>query len=170
MAAGVRSALVVALALALAPALGGCGKGGAVKAPKVFGGGSGLPSDALDAAIGRSIGDPTTCVLIANRADGKVLYQYGEGFNCERGLPACDRPGTLSARQALKLATSTSEGRMTSCNSDAAGDRSVGWAEGRITSSHNRDLVYSAVMEGERALPGREMAARLENEFQVVGL
>jgi hypothetical protein len=146
---------------------GACSKGGG---GSVFGGGGGLPSDALDEAIGRSIGDPTTCVLIANRADGKVLYQYGQGFNCERGLPACDRPGTLSARQALALATTGPEGRMTSCNSNAAGDRTVGWAAGRIASAHGRDLIYSAMMEGQRTLPGREMAARLEDEFRVVGL
>ena len=40
--------------------------------------GSGLPSDALDLQIGRAIGDPTTCVLIADRSSHKVLYSYGQ--------------------------------------------------------------------------------------------
>src|ERR1700760_2874590 len=64
-----------------------------------------LPSTALDQGIGAGIGDPTTCVLIADKTTGKVLYQYGEIFNCVRGLPACDRPGVFSARQALAFAT-----------------------------------------------------------------
>ncbi len=53
------------------------------------------PAAKLDALIGDYIGDPTTCVLIADRASGKVLYKYGANFNCVRALPACDRPGTL---------------------------------------------------------------------------
>lgn len=153
---------VVAILAACSPKAGGGGAG-------LFGGGDRLPSDALDDAIGRAVGDPTTCVLIANRADRKVLYRYGEGFNCERGLPACDRPGTQSAEQALALATSPPDGHFASCSSNAAGDRSVGWAEARVTGS-KRDLIYSAMMEGQRALPGREIAARLDDAFRNAGL
>ena len=128
-----------------------------------------IPSDALEAAIGKAIGDPTTCVLIAQRASGKILYTYGQAFNCLRGLPACDRPGTLSAQGALGLADSL-DGRHTSCNSIPDGSRQVGWAEGRVTSRTNRDLIYSAVMEGQQALPGEEMSARLQGVFARVGL
>jgi hypothetical protein len=145
--------------------LAACGpKGGATGAV----GGAGLPSGALDTAIGRSIGDPTTCVLIASRADRKVLYRYGDGFNCARGLPACDRPGTLSAEQALAFADGA--GRHASCNSTPSGDRTVGWAQGKVASSHQRDLIYSAMMEGQRTLPGIEMSARLEEVFRNAGL
>ena len=126
----------------------------------------GLPSDALDAAIGPAIGDPTTCVLLADPASGKIVYRYGEQFNCERPLPACDRPGTLTGRTALALAAS---GRRTSCASNPKATRMVGWAEGR-TRGAKRDLLYSAVMEGDRALPGQEMAARLTGAFQQAGL
>jgi hypothetical protein len=144
-----------------------CSRGGG---PAILGGGSRLPSDALDDALGRAVGDPTTCVLVANRADRKILYRYGEGFNCERGLPACDRPGVLSAEQALSLANATPEGRFASCNSNAAGDRTVGWAAGPVSSAHKRDLIYSAVMEGERTLPGREIGARVAEAFRNAGL
>jgi hypothetical protein len=127
-----------------------------------------LPSNALDQGIGSGIGDPTTCVLIADKTTGKVLYQYGELFNCVRGLPACDRPGVLSARQALAFAK-LPEGRETSCASVPDGSRMVGWAQGSV-GSKSPNLVYSAVMEGQKALPGHEMAARLSDAFQNAGL
>ncbi len=141
--------------MALAVGVAGCGR-----SP-----GADLPADALDQAIGRAIGDPTTCVLIAD-ASGKTLYRYGQDFNCERGLPACDRPGFASAKAALAAAPA---GRTASCASNANGSRSVGWAAGRIESG-KRDLIYSAVMEGDRALPGQEMSARLAQAFQNAGL
>jgi hypothetical protein len=127
-----------------------------------------LPSGALDQDIAQEIGDPTTCVLIADAATGKVLYRYGELFNCVRGLPACDRPGDMTGTQALKLAA-TPGGRETSCNSLPDGSRTVGWAEGTIPGAEP-PLIYSAVMEGQRALPGHEMAARLSLVFSTVGL
>lgn len=130
--------------------------------------GGGLPADALDRAIGAAIGDPTTCVLIADAASRRVLYRYGELFNCERGLPACDRPGFLTAKQALALADATA-GRGASCPSNADGSRQVGWAEGRYAGKGGTRL-YSAAMEGERALPGEEMNARLGDAFSKAGL
>ena len=147
------------LALALALGLAACAK---------TAGGGGLPSDALDQAIGGGIGDPTTCVVIAERATHKVLYRYGQLFNCVRGLPACDRPGFLTAEQALALAD-TADGRGARCPSNADASRRVGWAEGRVVSA-KRNLIYSAVMEGDRALPGQEMIARLNDAFEHAGL
>jgi hypothetical protein len=127
-----------------------------------------LPTDALDHAIGEAIGDPDTCLLLADRASGKVVYRYGAPFNCIRGLPACDRPGYISAKQAVALA-GTPGGRKASCPSNADGSRMVGWAEGKVV-SQTRDLVYSAMMEGQTALPGHEMNARLYDAFQKAGL
>jgi hypothetical protein len=127
-----------------------------------------LPSAKLDTLIGDYIGDPTTCVLVAERASGKVLYTYGDHFNCVRALPACDRPGTLSGRQALGLATRAG-GRGASCNAVADGSRSVGWAEGEIPGSQP-PMIYSAVMEGQTALPGIEMNTRLAHVFAQTGL
>jgi hypothetical protein len=126
-----------------------------------------LPSTALDQYIAEGIGDPSTCVLLADPATGKVLYRYGEVFNCVRGLPACDRPGDLTATVALKLATPA--GRAASCASVPDGSRTVGWTEG-VAAGTKRPLIYSAVMEGQRALPGREMAARLGDAFSSAGL
>jgi hypothetical protein len=149
----IRIATVVGAALLLAAC--------APKAPR-------LPSAKLDALIGDYIGDPTTCVLIADKATGKVVYAYGDNFNCVRALPACDRPGTLSGRQALGLAT-TAGGRGASCASNADGSRSVGWAEGAIAGSQP-PMLYSAVMEGQAALPGIEMNTRLAEVFSQAGL
>jgi hypothetical protein len=145
-------------ALTITMMLGACGKTQS----------GGLPSDALDQAIGAAIGDPTTCVVIAARAGHKILYHYGNAFNCKRGLPACDRPGTLSAEAALALADAPG-GHTASCPSSADGSRTVGWAQGRAA-SRSRNLIYSAVMEGDRALPGQEMSARLDDAFQRAGL
>jgi hypothetical protein len=148
---------VVCVTIGLAAvSLAGCGR-----SP-----GDRLPDDALDQAIGRSIGDPTTCVIIADRQSGKTLYRYGQQFNCERGLPACDRPGSTTAKAALAFSAT---GRTASCASNGDGSRSVGWAAGKVESSKH-DLVYSAVMEGDRALPGEEMSARLAQAFQNAGL
>jgi hypothetical protein len=127
-----------------------------------------LPADALDQAIGGAIGDPTTCVILADPASGKALYRYGELFNCQRPLPACDRPGTLTAETALPLAAMP-DGRHASCPSSPDGSRSVGWAQGRVVGAR-RDLIFSAVMEGDRALPGEEMTERLADVFRNVGL
>ncbi|MGH7025655.1 MAG: hypothetical protein ACREEB_19005 [Caulobacteraceae bacterium] len=148
----------VLAALMLALALAGCGP----PEPK-------LPGSALDQAIGNAIGDPSTCVLIVDEATGKTVYSYNNGFNCVRGLPACDRPGYMNARQALVFAT-LPRGRKTSCNSVPDGSRTVGWAEGRVANKAGRDLIYSAVMEGQRALPGQIMSDRLADAFSNAGM
>jgi len=131
-------------------------------------GGSGLPSSQLDAQIAAAIGDPTTCVLLADKATGKVLYTYGTDFNCSRGLPACDSQTTLNAKAALQFATEPNS-RFASCASLPDGSRMVGWAEGAVQSTKH-SLVYSAVMEGQRALPGHEINARLYDAFSKAGL
>lgn len=131
-------------------------------------GGNGLPSSQLDTQIAAAIGDPATCVLLADRATGKVLYAYGTDFNCSRGLPACDAQTTLNAKAALKFAAKP-DGRFASCASLPDGSRMVGWAEGAVQSA-KRTLVYSAVMEGQRALPGHEINARLYDAFSKAGL
>jgi hypothetical protein len=130
------------------------------------GAGAGLPTAALDHAIADVVGDPDTCVLLADAATGKIVYRYGQPFNCERGVQACDRPGAISAIQAF---ASRPGGREVSCPSNADGSRMAGWAAGRATSSR-RNLTYSALMEGQTALPGHEIAARLDGAFRRAGL
>jgi hypothetical protein len=128
----------------------------------------GLATTQLDNQVAAAIGDPTTCLLLADAKTGQVVYRYGTDFNCARALPACDASGTINAKAAIQYATRPG-GRMASCPSLPDGSRMVGWAEGRVQST-KRDLVYSAVMEGERALPGHEMNARLYDAFQKAGL
>ena len=154
-----RALAVVAIAILLAA----CAPhgGGATSA-------GGLPTTQLDNQIAAAIGDPTTCVLLADAATGKVLYRYGDDFNCARGLPACDAPGLINDKTALQFATRPG-GRFASCISLPDGSRQVGWAEGAVQST-KRSLVYSAVMEGQRALPGHEINARLYDAFQKAGL
>ena len=153
--AGARRA---AACLALAAALAGCG-------PKS---GLALHANRLDNLIAAAVGDPSTCVLLADGKTGQVIYRYGDDFDCTRALPACDSPATMNAHDALKFATQPG-GRKQSCNSVADGSRTVGWAEGRVEGA-KRDLIYSATMEGQRALPGHEMNARLYDAFQRAGL
>jgi hypothetical protein len=144
---------------AVALSLAACSRHGA--------GGGAAPAGQLDNLVAGAVGDPSTCVLLAERATGRVVYRYGDEFNCDRQLPACDRPGTLDAKTALRFAA---QGRMASCPSSADGSRNVGWAEGSVPSKKGQDLVYSAVMEGERALPGHEMNARLYDAFSNAGM
>jgi hypothetical protein len=128
----------------------------------------GLHDNQLDTQVAAAIGDPATCLLLADAKTGQVVYRYGDDFNCSRTLPACDAPGAMNAKSALQYATRAG-GRMASCASVPDGSRQVGWAEGRVQSA-KRALVYSAVMEGERALPGHEINARLFDAFQKAGL
>jgi hypothetical protein len=147
-----------AAAIAILATLAACG-------PKSA---QGLHTSRLDNLVAAAIGDPTTCLLLADAKTGAVVYRYGDDFNCRRGLPACDSAATLDAHAALRFATQPG-GRMQSCNSVADGSRTVGWAEGRVAST-KRDLIFSAVMEGQNALPGHEMNARLFDAFQKAGL
>jgi hypothetical protein len=130
-------------------------------------GGTGAGSGQLDNLVANAIGDPSTCVPVAERDTGRVIYRYGDEFNCDRQLPACDRPGALDAKTALQFAA---QGRLASCPTSADGTRNVGWAEGSVPSKKGSDLIYSAVMEGQRALPGHEMNARLYDAFSAAGL
>jgi hypothetical protein len=130
--------------------------------------GQGLAKNELDTLVAQAIGDPSTCLLLADRATGQVVYQYGDAINCARPLPRCDGAGVMNARAALQLATEPG-GRLQSCPSVPDGSRTVGWAEGRVQST-KRDLIYSAVMEGQNALPGHEISARLYDAFAKAGL
>jgi hypothetical protein len=89
-------------------------------------------------------------------------------MQCDRALPACERGGTLSVDGALALAGRPG-GWFASCPSTPDGARTVGWAAGPAPRAR-RDLVYAARMEGERALPGHEINARLGDAFAAAGL
>ena len=123
----------------------------------------GVNRDDLDAAIAKSIGDPATCVMIAKTGTGKVLYRYNSTAVCDRELPACDPPGSTKLGKVLDRTARDGQTRLLSCNTQADASRGVGWAAGPIAGT---DMVYAAVMEGDRAFPGRMMADRLEGVFR----
>ncbi|MEW5685462.1 MAG: hypothetical protein AB1942_11120 [Pseudomonadota bacterium] len=122
-----------------------------------------MDRDELDAAVSRAVGDPNTCVLIAEAGSGKVLYRYNTATTCARAFPACDGPGAREVKDLLEATAKDRQPRALSCNTQADASRGVGWASGPIAGT---DLVYAAMMEGDRAFPGRMMADRLEGAFR----
>jgi len=145
-------------ALALAGlALAACSPG----APK------GVKKDDLDAAVSRAIGDPASCLLIAEQQSGKLVYRYNTHTACARALPACAGAGTQTIDDLLKATLKDGQTRTLSCSTTADASRGVGWASGPIP---GKGLVYAAVMEGKRSFPGMMMADRLEGRFKDVGL
>jgi hypothetical protein len=130
--------------------------------------GQNMPHSQLDTLVGQAIGDPNTCLILADAKTGVVVYRYGDEATCARALPECDAQGVMNAKAALQFATRVG-GRMQSCPSVPDGSRTVGWAEGRVDSK-TRELIYSAVMEGQNALPGHEINARLYDAFEKAGL
>jgi hypothetical protein len=124
---------------------------------------SGVDRDQLDAAISKAIGDPNSCVLIAEKPSGRVLYQYNSATACANKWPACDHPGETKVKALLEATAKDGKARELSCDSLPDGSRGVGWASGAIP---GKPLVYAAVMEGDRAFPGRMMAERLDSAFR----
>jgi hypothetical protein len=128
----------------------------------------GVDKDQLDAAISRAIGDPASCLLIAEQATGKLVYRYNTHTACARPLPSCDTAGTSQTiDQLLKATLKDGQTRTLSCSSSEDASRGVGWAAGPIP---GKGLVYAAMMEGDRAFPGRMMADRLSRAFKDTGL
>lgn len=123
----------------------------------------GVDQDELDAAVSKAIGDPATCVLIGKAGSGRLLYRYNTATACDRELPACDGPGLSKVGKLLERTAKDGQVRQLSCNTRADASRGVGWASGPVAGT---DLVYAAMMEGERAFPGRMMADRLEGAFR----
>jgi hypothetical protein len=141
------------LAAAALLALAGCAPG----APP------GVDKAVLDEAVSRAIGDPNSCLLIAEKGSGDVLYRYNTATACAREFPDCDGPGTMQLKDLLKAVAGDGRERKLSCNTLADGSRGVGWAAGPIA---GRDWVYAAMMEGDRAFPGMMMADRLQSAFR----
>lgn len=127
----------------------------------------GVDREKLDAEVSRAIGDPATCVLIGQKGSGKLLYRYNTATTCARTLPACERPERMTLTDLLLSTAKDGQSRRLSCNSAADASRGVGWASGPIEGT---DMVYAAVMEGERTFPGRMMADRLAGAFRRAGV
>ncbi|MBV9981794.1 hypothetical protein [Bradyrhizobium sp.] len=144
------------LALAVAIGLAACSPG----LPK------GVDKDRLDEAVSDAIGDPNTCLLIGKAGSGQVVYRYNTHTTCDRALPACDQPGLRTVDDLLKAVARDGRPRTLSCSSSADGSRGVGWSAAPIA---GRGVVYAAVMEGERALPGRIMADKVDGALKDAG-
>ncbi|CAN7245501.1 hypothetical protein LJR219_001003 [Phenylobacterium sp. LjRoot219] len=137
-------------------ALAGCGS----HLPK------GVDAEKLDSYVSGAIGDPQTCMLIGRQGSGEVVWRYNTHTTCARTLPACDAPTVRTVGDLLKATAKDGQPRTLSCDSAPDGSRGVGWAAGPIA---GHKLVYAAVMEGQRALPGRIMAEKVEGALQDAG-
>lgn len=127
----------------------------------------GVDTAKLDEAISRAVGDPKTCVLIAEAGSGKVVHQYNNHAACRAKWPPCDGGELRSAGDLVALTARDGQVRTQSCNSNSDGSRGVAWAAGPV---QGRPLVYAAIMEGERSFPGLMMADRLGRAFARAGL
>nr|WP_295111764.1 hypothetical protein [uncultured Caulobacter sp.] len=129
----------------------------------------GVDESILTQAVGKSIGSPSTCVVIAD-ADGKLVWRGGGYITCSRNLPDCEG-GQVTAETLLKVSLGKPS-RFISCPSPAAAANTVGWAIGPVPTGEGkppRRLTYFAVMEGGRALPGLEIKDRVERAFKKAG-
>lgn len=127
----------------------------------------GVDKAVLDEAVSRAIGDPNTCVIIAEKGSGKTIYRYGAYVPCERGMPSCGAGPNRSAVDLAKAVATNAKPLTASCPSNADGSRGVAWAAGPI---EGRDLVYAAAMEGASTPPGLIIAEKLQNAFRRAGL
>ncbi len=127
----------------------------------------GVDRDQLDAAVSRAIGDPNSCLLIAKAGSGKLYYRYNTHTACDREHLSCEGVEKTKVGKLLARTVETRAPVQLSCDTIADGSRGVGWAAGPIAGT---DLVYAAVMEGERTFPGRMMADRLEGAFRRAGV
>ncbi|MDB5441989.1 MAG: hypothetical protein JWP86_3033 [Phenylobacterium sp.] len=127
----------------------------------------GVDKDKLDAAVSDAIGDPASCLLIAEKATGKVVYRYNTATVCARQLPACQGQAVWQVKDLLAATVKDGQPRALSCNTTADASRGVSWASGVLPA---KGLVYAAMMEGTRTFPGRMMAERIEPRLQDLGL
>lgn len=127
----------------------------------------GVEKAELDAQVSRAIGDPNTCVLIGEAGSARVLYRYNTATTCAREYPACDAQGLRQLDDLLEATAKDGRPRMLSCDTRPDASRGVAWASGPIAGT---TYVYAAVMEGERAFPGRMIADRLEGAFRRAGV
>ena len=131
----------------------------------------GVDDAKLSDAVGRSVGGPNTCVLIADSA-GRRVWRGGGYMGCARQLPDC-AGGAITADDALKAAVGKPV-HFASCPSGGGvPGATVGWAMGPVPVGEgqpDRHLTYVAMMEGDRALPGLEIQDRVERAFKKAGL
>jgi hypothetical protein len=130
----------------------------------------GVDAAALDEAVARAVGSPSTCVVVEKR-DGGVVYRYGTHTTCARSLPACDAPGVTTIETQLNAARA-GKVRTASCDTAEEASRGVAWASGPLPALEgkpDRQMVYAVFMESGDALSGLETKRRLEAAFEKVG-
>lgn len=120
----------------------------------------GVKKEALIENVGAAIGDPATCVVLVEAGTGKVLWRSSNMTVCTVERQACTRPGTTTVLDLAEATAKSGETLTTGCES-------VSWAAGPTT---REGVAYAAVMYGERALPGMEIARRLDGAFKNSGL
>lgn len=125
----------------------------------------GVDKAALDQAVGNAVGDPGTCVLIAE--GGKTVYRYGSNVVCGRKLPACGGGLAQTPADLLEAVLASKTPMTASCPSNPQGSRLVAWASGPV---EGHDMVYAAVMEGDQVPPGVVIADKLGAAFKAAGL
>ncbi len=133
---------------------------------------SGVDVHKLDAAVGEAVGDPSTCLLLVEKGSARVVYRFGTHSNCGRTLPSCEGAGTTTANDFAKAAAAGTE-KTISCDSGPNGENRVAWASGPVVKSPGAkydDLAYAVVMESPTALPGREIAIRVNRAFAKAGM
>ncbi|HEX6866825.1 MAG TPA: hypothetical protein VF122_06305, partial [Caulobacteraceae bacterium] len=104
---------------------------------------------------------------------GKTVWRYGNYITCARQLPACDKDDHVMVLEDLAKAAAGGFEEAVSCPSRPDGSTDVAWASGAVVPGEgatHEPLAYAAVMEGERALPGREIQLRLKRAFAEAGL
>lgn len=128
-----------------------------------------INEDVLTKSIGKQIGSPSTCVVIAN-AEGRLVWRGGGYITCSRNLPSCD--GATTTAETLLKASLGKPARFLSCASGGPNGATVGWSIGPVPTAEGkppRGLTYVAVMEGDKALPGLEIKDRVERAFEKAG-
>lgn len=127
----------------------------------------GVSKERLDQAVSDAIGDPATCLEMADRGSGRIVYRYNTATVCARVLASCEGAGRRTIGDLLQATAKDGKPREESCNTAPDGSRGVSWASGVIP---GKDLAWAAVMEGARTFPGRMMTERLEPRFKDAGL
>ena len=130
-----------------------------------------MPSGQLDSQIAAAVGDPSTCVLVADAASGKELYRYGEHFNCDRELPACDAVTPMNAHAALKLGRDPGrpDGQLQHPARSGSPHGRLG-PRVEVQKRLSQPDLLGGDGKAKRALPGHEINARLYDAFQKAGL
>jgi len=129
---------------------------------------SGVDSNRLQNAVGDAVGDPNTCVLIAEAGTGRNVWRYGTSRACGLAWPACSGTEVRTVEQLMKTAGREGAEIWASCPSNTDRSRTVAWAAGPVPG--RPELVFTAVMEGPNTPPGVVLGDKLRGALERGGL